>query len=48
MIVNPEKLGDGTHKKYHAVSRDGLAGIGEKLNGGDVWANKLTPKISDP
>jgi DNA-directed RNA polymerase beta subunit len=32
-------------KKYHALEIDGLARVGSKLNNGDVYVNKITPKV---
>ena len=32
-------------KKFHALDRDGLARIGEKLSDGDVFIHKYVPDV---
>lgn len=33
-------------KKFHALDKDGLARIGEKLSSGDIYINKYRPDLS--
>lgn len=40
--MNPMK-----QKKFRALDADGLAGVSEKLDNGDIWINKECPEI-DP
>lgn len=33
-------------RKYHALDKDGMARVGEKLEDGDVFLNKHVPDMS--
>ena len=38
--MNPMKT-----KKFKALDADGLAGVSEKMDNGDIWINKQCPEI---
>jgi DNA-directed RNA polymerase beta subunit len=33
-------------KRYHALDKDGLARVGEKLDDGDIYINKCVPEAA--
>jgi DNA-directed RNA polymerase III subunit RPC2 len=47
-VIPKEKHKQGQFKKFHAIDESGIARVGESLNNGDVFINKLVPsQMSD-